>query len=292
MGENPMFELEHLTPEIRARLPGRSVSLSAGTTYYQLDGPDDGAPVVLLHGMSIPSFIWDPTWESLLAAGLRPLRFDLYGRGYSDRPKGPHNISLYVRQFMELLEALELAHSPLHIVGFSLGAGVGAAFTSKFPHLVRGITLIDPVHPADMPTRPPRLWRYMIRLRMLANSVDEKIVGSLANNFYDYDTFPNFEEQFSAQLAYKGFARAMIATMLDFEFENLPIVYEAVSKLDIPGCLIWGEEDQQADFETSAEMVQLMPGIEFHAIPHAGHLSHYERPDLVNPILLDFLSRT
>jgi pimeloyl-ACP methyl ester carboxylesterase len=32
-----------------------------------------------------------------------------------------------------------------------------------------------------------------------------------------------------------------------------------------------------------------MPNVQFHAIPNTGHIPHYEKPEEVNPILLEFL---
>ena len=76
--------------------------------HYELEGPADGQPVVLVHGFSVPYYIWDPTFPALAAAGLRVLRYDLFGRGYSDRPDLPYTMELFVRQLKDLLEALQV----------------------------------------------------------------------------------------------------------------------------------------------------------------------------------------
>ena len=46
-----------------------------------------GCTVVLAHGFSVPYFVYDPTFEFLTQAGFRVLRYDLFGRGFSDRPQ-------------------------------------------------------------------------------------------------------------------------------------------------------------------------------------------------------------
>ena len=53
---------------------GAFISLSAGVTHYELDGPENGDLVVLVHGFSVPYFIFDPTFEFLTKAGFRVLR--------------------------------------------------------------------------------------------------------------------------------------------------------------------------------------------------------------------------
>ena len=51
------------------RLGGSYIRLSTGVTHYELDGPKDDHIVVLIHGATIPMWIWDPQVESLTKAG-------------------------------------------------------------------------------------------------------------------------------------------------------------------------------------------------------------------------------
>lgn len=283
------FETLELTNETYDNLPGQKKQLSLGPVYYQLEGSQDGHLVVLVHGMSIPSFIWQPTARALVDAGYQVLCFDLYGRGYSARPRVRHDLDLYVEQTAELIKALCMHQEPCSLVGFSLGAAVCAAYAQQQPELVKKVVLIDPTHPDDMPTSPANHYKFMMRFGLLARQTDDRILSGLENNFHEYEKFPEFENLFARQMQYKGFAEAIMSTLIDFRFWDLPEVYEALSEQKTPTCLIWGEEDKQADFETNEEMRKLLPNARFHAIPEAGHVSHYERPDLVNPILVEFL---
>jgi pimeloyl-ACP methyl ester carboxylesterase len=285
-----VFETQEITDQIRASQPGNSVKLAAGSVYYQLEGPEHGELIVLIHGMSIPLLVWDPMFAVLTKEGFRVLRYDLFGRGYSDRPHVRYDVDLYVSQLIELLEALELTGQKINLVGFSLGAAICATFAIHYPHLVKRICFIDPVHPADMSSVPSKIWKTIVKFRYLAISIDQNVIDGLPNNFYRYEDFPDFEEQFTAQLDYKGFAQALMSTMIDFNFTLLNETYFQMRQLDIPICLMWGEEDRLALFETSEIFRKLIPTIQFHPIAEAGHLSHYERPDLVNPLLLQFLS--
>ncbi|MBI2149425.1 MAG: alpha/beta hydrolase, partial [Acidobacteria bacterium] len=89
--------------------------MSDGYTHYELGGPADGRPVVLAAGFSVPYYIWDPTFKSLTAAGFRVLRYDYYGRGFSDRPAIPFTDDMYVRQLDELLKAVRMT-APFDLV--------------------------------------------------------------------------------------------------------------------------------------------------------------------------------
>ena len=75
-------ELNELT---RKEASGSFVQLTSGVTHYELSNPEVNETVVLVHGFSVPYFIYDPTFAFLTQAGLRVLRYDLFGRGFSDR---------------------------------------------------------------------------------------------------------------------------------------------------------------------------------------------------------------
>ena len=58
---------------------GRFARLSDGLTFYRLSGPDSGTPVVLVHGFSTPSYIWDSTAIALTGNELANTVYGKYG---------------------------------------------------------------------------------------------------------------------------------------------------------------------------------------------------------------------
>jgi hypothetical protein len=113
-------ESKTLDDNMRRGLPGQFIKLSDGYVHYELSGPEDGPVVVLIHGISTPYFIWDDAQSALTKAGFRVLRYDLYGRGFSDRPNVTYDEQLFDRQLLELLSALKI-REPADLVGSSLG---------------------------------------------------------------------------------------------------------------------------------------------------------------------------
>lgn len=75
-----------MTPEVRSEAEGSFATLSQGDTHYTWIGPLRGPVAVCIHGMTTPSFVWHGLAKGLAAWGYRVLIYDLYGRGYSDRP--------------------------------------------------------------------------------------------------------------------------------------------------------------------------------------------------------------
>ena len=79
--------------EARKGIPGQFIKLTNGITHYQSGGPDTGKTIILVHGFSVPYYIWDTTYDSLVQNGLHVIRYDLFGRGYSDRPDVKYDLA-------------------------------------------------------------------------------------------------------------------------------------------------------------------------------------------------------
>jgi hypothetical protein len=86
----------------RSRLPGSFVALSQGYTNYEVMGPASGRVVLLVPGISIPRGVFARTLAPLAEAGYRVIAFDLYGRGFSDRPRVRYDAALFNRQIDDL----------------------------------------------------------------------------------------------------------------------------------------------------------------------------------------------
>lgn len=90
----------------------------------------------------------------LAAAGYRVLLYDLYGRGYSDAPKGvAYDPQLYVMQLALLLQHLQ--RKSVHVFGFSMGGAIAASFVAAFPELVeRDVVLVASAGAAGVRSHP------------------------------------------------------------------------------------------------------------------------------------------
>lgn len=72
----------------------------------------------------------------------------MFGRGYSDAPQNlKHDAGLYTTQILLCLASSHLSWTGTNafsLIGYSLGGGISAAFTSYLPHLVESLILIAP----------------------------------------------------------------------------------------------------------------------------------------------------
>src|SRR5262245_41307781 len=113
-------ETVNLDQSVRAQAPGNFVKLSDGTVHYQLIGSAEAPTIVLVPGATLPYFVWDPIVDRMVRAGFRVLRFDFFGRGYSDRPNLRNDPAFFNKQIKELLDALQIK-VPVHLMGIASG---------------------------------------------------------------------------------------------------------------------------------------------------------------------------
>ena len=132
-----------LDQDARNQAGGSFVQLEQGTVNYFLEGPADAPVVVLVHGFSVPAYVWEPTAAFLNDNGYRTLRFDLFGRGFSDRPDLVYDISLFTDQISGLIDELNL-DKPLFMVGLSMGGPIAARYAHQHPDDIYGVVLISP----------------------------------------------------------------------------------------------------------------------------------------------------
>jgi pimeloyl-ACP methyl ester carboxylesterase len=279
-----------LSDTVRLTLPGQFVKLPLGVVHYELAGPDNAPTVVLVHGFSVPYYIWDPTFEALTQAGFRVLRYDLYGRGFSDRPEKTYDLDLFVAQLEELLPALDI-QSPVDLVGLSMGGPIVASFANHHPDQVRSLILVDPEVASVsiqriFPLNIPIFGEYFMTIYV----TPVQLPKTLSDSFFRPEKFPDWEAKFRVQLQYKGFRRAILSTIRTMPGMDSLAEYAAVGRQNLPALLIWGREDRTVSSANMQQVVELIPGIEYHIIDEAGHIPQYELPEVVNPILVEFLN--
>ena len=91
-------EVKKMNAAARINITGKFIQLTDGITHYQTGGVDTGKTIMLVHGFSVPYYIWDGTYDSLVQQGFHVIRYDEFGRGFSDRPDAVYNLALYRKQ--------------------------------------------------------------------------------------------------------------------------------------------------------------------------------------------------
>ena len=127
-----------MSARVRRCAPGDFVNLPDGIIHYEWHGPVDGPVIVMVHGLTTPSFVWCEQIPALTRAGHRVLTFDHFGRGFSECPYARHLAALDVKAGYDLL-------------GYSMGGGIATHFASLRRDSIRKLILVAPIGFLDGP---------------------------------------------------------------------------------------------------------------------------------------------
>ena len=285
---NTLFSGEELTTESRAELPGQFVELSDGFTRYAWTGPEDGQKVVLIHGLSSPYFTWDRNFDALGEAGLRVLRYDHFGSGFSDRPRTRYDTDLFDRQLFELLESQGVGE-PVDLVGHSMGGAIATIFADRHPERVRKLVLFAPAGANELPAiarllRVPGLGDWLVGAfgPIAALYVIPRTIAPPGAEYI-------FRQEYREQYRYRGYLRALLSTVRYGPLHDLDDVMARVGAQDRQGLLFWGTRDNVLPYPLHERVLEQIPFLAFVPVRGAGHFIPYEAADEVNPVVINFL---
>jgi pimeloyl-ACP methyl ester carboxylesterase len=126
-------------------------------------GPDDGAPVLLLHGFPQDHREWELITARLHEAGLRTYALDQRGYSPGARPPavGDYRITEAVADVVAVLDALGV--DAVHVVGHDWGATVAWSLAAAHADRVRTLTAISVPHPHALADKLRSNWLQVAR---------------------------------------------------------------------------------------------------------------------------------
>jgi pimeloyl-ACP methyl ester carboxylesterase len=272
----------------RKRARGSFLRLSQGTTHYLEEGSVDGETVVLVPGATLSLWIWDGLAERLAAAGYRVIRYDLLGRGYSDRPKIVYGPDTFDRQLEDLLAALDVK-APVHLVGLAFGCPIIAEFGRRHPSAVKQLCLLAPdgfgvaLSSSKRFVHLPVIGSYFFRL-----VGDKALEQRLAAYSPDPAVIERVRAQYLPELKFKGFKRALLSSIRNMPIHDARSLYHKVDAL-LKTTLIWGKADRVTPMPDESELESVFPRANRHFLDGMGHLPHHEQPDLTAKLVLKAL---
>ncbi|MBZ5600887.1 MAG: alpha/beta hydrolase [Acidobacteriia bacterium] len=281
------LETAEIDDELRKSAPGQFVKTSGGFVHYQWGGPENGRIVVLVHGFSVPYYLWTETFEMLADAGFRVLRYDLFGRGLSDRPGVKYDSGLFDKQLVELLDALHV-QGKVDLAGASMGGPIIAEFACRHPERVRSLAFFDPGYSHGR-TAPWKLRMPLLGEYIMAVDIAPGLPESQKNDFDHPDRFPEWPDRFRPQMRFKGFRAAILSTLRNYFAEDWSKSFACAGQGTAPVLLVWGKDDRDVPFETNREVRAAIPRAQFLAVDDAGHVPFLEHPEIVHPAFVQFL---
>lgn len=258
------------------------------------EGPEDGFPVLFLHGFPQDSTSWDGVVEPLHRLGFRTLAPNLRGFSPGARPKRvkQYVLAKLVADAIALLDAAEVQQA--HVVGHDWGGYVTWALASAHPDRVRTVTILSTPHPGAMRAaalRSRQLFRswYMslIQIPWLSDQLLEPPAGpgwrALVRGLP-----PHQAQHYAERLRQPG---ALPAALNLYRALPRDVIRPSlkIRRVAVPTLYLWGERDPALGRFAAEATAEFVTGeYRFTILPGVGHWLPERVPEVVVDAVTDF----
>lgn len=251
-----------------------------GKVHVIVSGPDDGVPILMFHAASMASVSWAPNIKPLVAGGFRTFAVDYIGeagRSVLDDigvfPKTPRDIGGLCA---EIADQLDMDVGP--VVGASAGGHVAMRYALENPDRVSKLVLLGPMGIT------PLGFGAVVRMMLVSMFPSEGRIDRA--NRWALGEEPGVSE------SYRMWFSTVLRSIGSPPRVGSPKALDRDEKgtLAMPVLVVLGDRDNLVgDPSRAARRSHVFPNVRVEVL-HSGHLVGVERADLVNQLIVEFLT--
>lgn len=252
----------------------------------------EGEPLVLIHGITTSSFIWDDLLP-ILSAHNEVIAVDLLGTGASDRPvPSDCSLSAHADRVMSLVD--ELGFEKIHLVGHDIGGGISQILSVRKPDRVSTLGLVNTVGYDYWPVQPIVAMRTPILRQLAMASLDLgmlRLVIRRAVHRKERIT-PAVFERIRNEIAVPSSRRAFLNSTRCLNNSDLTVISDDLQKLRMPVLIVRGERDLYLSPEIANRLHREIPSSRLVTVPDGGHFIQLDEPQLLAATLLGHIQES
>jgi pimeloyl-ACP methyl ester carboxylesterase len=270
---------------------------------YQTQGTS-GPAVVLVHGFGASWWHWRKNIP-ILSENCRVFAVDLIGFGSSAKPKPGEKISYTFETWSQQIADFcrEVVGEPAFLVGNSVGCIVVMQTAVDNPEIVLGVALLNCslrlLHDRKRITLP---WHRRFGAPLLQRVLSIQPIG---NFFFNQIAKPKTVRQILLKAYVNSEAvteelvdilmqpaqdPGAVAVFLAFTaYSTGPLPEDLLPQLPCPAIILWGAADPWEPIELGRELANYPKVQKFIPLEGVGHCPQDEAPEVVNPILQDWI---
>lgn len=268
-----------------------------------LAGPENGTPIILLHGFPEFWYGWRRQIPALVAAGYRVIAPDQRGYNLSDAPHGvdAYRIDILAADIAGLMDALGIEKT--FLVGHDWGAAVAWTTALLYPQRIHKLGILNVPHPAVMmkfigksPKQMLKSWYIgFFQIPGLADWLMSRnhFAGAIAMlRASGKPTTFNAEDLEAYRQAYAN--AGGLTGMINWYralMRSRPAMPRDV-RVKKPVLILWGRQDVALSAEMAAESAALCNNARLIYFDNATHWVQHDEAEAVNHALLDFFGHT
>jgi pimeloyl-ACP methyl ester carboxylesterase len=274
-----------------------SIDINAGTIHYEATGPENGRPVVFVHGFMMGAQLWRPVSQRLAAVGLRCIAptWPLGAHPEALRPGADRTITGVARMVADILAALDL--EDVVLVGNDTGGLVTQLVAVHHPERVGALVLTScdafehfppPIlKPVILAAKSKALFRTAIQA-LRAPAARRRAFDGLAHSHLDDVT----EIWVRPALTDTAVAEDLRRFSLSLRTEVATGVAARLPEFDKPALIAWSADDVFFPQEDGQRLAAAIPKARLEVIEGARTFSMLDRPDRLADLLSTIAVRT
>ncbi len=276
-------------------------------------GPEDGEPLVFLHGFPEFWYGWRKQIGYFANAGYRVIVPDQRGYNLSDKPLdvSAYYINTLADDVKHLVETL--GYERVYLVGHDWGAAVAWWVATLHPEILKKLVILNVPYPSVMNKEVqsgnwqqifkswyvgffqlPAMPEFVLSVNNFA--AFERMMRQSSNpGSFTPDDFAEYRiawQQRGALKSMLNWYRAMVRPLIQGKRnprkerirQNLP--------LTTPVLMLWGENDVALTVDSARASIELCENGELIFFPDATHWLQHDKPDEVNHLIHDFIRDT
>ena len=272
-----------------------------GKTHMLVAGPPDAPPLIMLQGMAGSAILWHHQLEDF-AQTFRLFALDTVGQPGRSAPNPPSIMANeYVLWLLDVVEGLKLQRP--HMMGISSGSWSIIQLGIEHPQKVGKAILLSPLRLARAKLDGSR-W---VGNALKKDTEDDKLEDRLTTREFS----PSSDgRQYDMRLA-----RAMALSTRHFNltyamgidpqssrwqklrqglrvvhFFTSPAKKSELAQFSAPCLVIMGEHESLYNPQKAARRAAAIPNAQVIIVPGAGHAAVFDKPEVINPVIIDFLN--
>jgi pimeloyl-ACP methyl ester carboxylesterase len=279
--ERPVNYFEGLL-DLQLHLSGaksRWITVNQIRIHYWVRGPENGPPVVLVHGLGGRSEDWHNLAPYLVAAGYRVFMPDLPGYGRSGKPRDfSYSIADEANAVVGFMDALGLKQVDLG--GHSMGGWIVQRIAFEHPERVKKLMLFDSAGIHDKPAWDTALF---------TPTTTAEVVKLDALLMPHPPHAPEFITRDILRIS-RSDAWIIHRAMADM-LSGREVTDSELPALRMPVLIVWGSEDHIIPLADGEKMHQLVPESQLDVVQGCGHLAPVQCTGQIGPVVDAFLER-
>lgn len=270
------------------------------------DGPENGTPVILLHGFPEFHYGWRKQIPALVEAGFRVIVPDQRGYNLSDKPKrvSAYHVNILAKDILGLFDHFGIEKALL--VGHDWGAVVAWTIALNYPERLKKLVILNVPHPDVMMRfilenreQRKKSWyvfffqipfyvEYVLRKDNFRNMV-RMLVGSGRKRTFSTEDLAEYRKAWSQPGALTGMLnwyRAIVQRSFKYAFQRKKV---PMRRVKVPVLMLWGKRDVALSHEMVEPSIELCNQGEAALFEKATHWVQHDEADEVNQRLIEFL---